>query len=106
MEQGLQNYKRQNNLAAWSEEVQACRSSGLSVEQWCSENGIRLNTYYRHQRAVFQAMAVQTEFYEIPLKMERGKADVSIEVNGLCVEIHNGADENTILSVLRAVKTC
>ena len=53
MEQGLQSIKREANLAAWAEQIRACRSSGLKVNEWCAANGIRPNAYYRHQKKVF-----------------------------------------------------
>lgn len=54
-------------------------------------------------------MNSQTEFYEVPMTAttkDTEKAAIRIHVNGLSVEIYNGADEEAIFSVLKAVKTC
>ena len=52
----LQRANQQQRLVEWSRRVEACRSSGLSVGQWCQENGIAVSTYFSWQRKVFQAL--------------------------------------------------
>ena len=107
MEQGLQRMKREANLAVWAEQVRACRSSGLKVNEWCAANGIKPNAYYRHQKKVFNAMhAEDGQFYEVPTSRRFGGITASIRINGLSAEIHSGADEDTLLALLRAMKSC
>ena len=68
----LQRANQQQRLVEWSRRVEACRSSGLSVGQWCQENGIAVSTYFSWQRKVFQALKEVQEvtFAEAPI-MER-----------------------------------
>ena len=107
MEHTLQTIAGQNNLALWAERVQACRSSGLSIKAWCAENGIAPNTYFRWQKKVFNAMyPEQRQFYEVPMSKSTGRAVVSIELNGITAQVFCGADEETILSVLMAMRSC
>ena len=54
--ESLQRANQQHRLVEWSRRVEACRSSGLSVGQWCRENGIALSTYFSWQKKVFQAL--------------------------------------------------
>lgn len=49
----LQKMNGQNKLALWAERVSACRSSDLSVRDWCKENDICEQTYYRWQRKLY-----------------------------------------------------
>ena len=37
-------------LAEWGEQVQACRTSGLSVKVWCEQNNVCIQTYYRREK--------------------------------------------------------
>ena len=107
MEQTLQTVTGQNSLAIWAERVRACRSSGLAVKTWCAENGIVPNTYFRWQKKVFNAACLeQGEFYEVPLTAPRSMAVVSVEVNGITAKVFHGADEETIRSVLLAMRSC
>ncbi|MCR5136554.1 MAG: hypothetical protein K6C12_05595 [Oscillospiraceae bacterium] len=107
MAQTLQIMAGQNNLALWTERVQACRSSGLSVKAWCTENGIVPNTYFRWQKKVFNSVyPEQEQFYEVPLPKNSGKVAVNIEMNGITAQVLHGADEATIRSVLLAMQSC
>jgi hypothetical protein len=107
MEQTLQAITCRNNLAIWTERVQACRTSGLSVKTWCAENGIIPNTYFRWQKKVFNAMQTDQErFYEVPMYKANGRASVCIELNGVTAQVFRGADEETVLTVLRAMRSC
>lgn len=45
--------KHQARLAEWKMLVAQCRSSGLSVKQWCAENSRVPSTYYRWEREIF-----------------------------------------------------
>ena len=45
--------KHQARLAEWKMLVVQCRSSGLSVKQWCAENSRDPSTYYRWEREIF-----------------------------------------------------
>ena len=49
----LQTMNGQNKLALWAERVSACRSSDLSVRDWCKENDISEPTYYRWQKKLY-----------------------------------------------------
>ena len=54
--ESLQRANQQHRLVEWSRRVEACRSSGLPVGQWCQEKGIAVSTYFSWQRKVFQAL--------------------------------------------------
>ena len=45
--------KHKAKLQEWSLAVQECRSSGKPDKQWCSENKIKVTTYYRWERGIF-----------------------------------------------------
>ena len=107
MERSLQNMRSQNSLELWAERVEVCRNSGMTVKQWCEENGIVPNTYYRWQKKVFAAMYPnQEEFYEVAMPRSTKNAIAKLEVNGITASIYSGADEESLLAVLRAMKTC
>ena len=83
----LQRANQQHRLVEWSRRVEACRNSGLSVGQWCQENGIAVSTYFSWQRKVFQALKEVQEvtFAEVPI-MEHsqlsGHIVAAMEVSG------------------------
>ena len=42
----INEVKQELRLREWSEQIERQQSSGMSVEQWCIENGIKPKTYY------------------------------------------------------------
>lgn len=109
--ESLQRANQQHRLAEWSRRVEACRSSGLPVGQWCQENGIAVSTYFSWQRKVFQALKEVQEvtFAEVPV-MERtqssGHIVAAMEVSGVQIQVYEGADNATLQAILQAAKSC
>ena len=110
MNSGLQVYNEQAKLAQWAQVVSRCRGSGLSVRQWCQENGVNISSYYKWQRKVYAAAQAQQErsFLEVtPVQPAAvGGVVVTLRIAGAELDIHNGADAATVEAVLRAVKSC
>ena len=107
----LQRANQQQRLVEWSRRVEACRSSGLPVGQWCQEKGIAVSTYFFWQRKVFQALKELQEvtFAEVPV-MERcqpsGHIVAAMEVSGVRIQVYGGADKATLQAILQAAKSC
>ena len=107
----LQRANQQQRLVEWSRRVEACRSSGLPVGQWCQENGIAVSTYFFWQRKVFQTLKELQEvtFTEVPV-MERtqpsGHIAAAMEVSGVRIQVYEGADKATLQAILQAAKSC
>ena len=45
MTQSIVTVKREVRLEEWKQQVAACAGSGLSVRQWCTQEGIAPGTY-------------------------------------------------------------
>ena len=108
MEQGLQKANHYNPLAEWAQRVEACRRSGQKVSEWCAEQGIPLSTYYSWQRKVFQAVTTGAEvcFTEISARPAGRGTAASIESGALRIDIHAGADAETVRAIIQALKGC
>ena len=108
----IQRANQQERLVEWSQRVEACRNSGLSVGQWCQENGIAVSTYFSWQRKVFQALkeAQKVTFAEVPIMMEHsqlsGHIVAAMEVSGVRIQVYEGADGATLQAILQAAKSC
>ena len=107
----LQRANQQQRLAEWSRRVEACRNSGLSVGQWCRENGVAVSTYFSWQRKVFQALKEVREvtFAEVPITehwQASGHIAAAMEISGVRIQVYEGADEATLQAILQAAKSC
>ena len=73
--------KHAAKVAEWSEKVQACRSSGLTVKEWCEQNHVCAKTYYTWERVYLAEVSKQLAIPE-RLPAQAGKL-VRIEPNQL-----------------------
>lgn len=108
MDNSIQTVNHNRKLAIWAERVNSCRSSGLTVRQWCEENGIAQCTYYRWQKKVFQAVRQQkTHFEEVDISTV-GSQNIAaiIKIGNIQAEIYSDADAKTIQTVIAALKSC
>ena len=55
----VRTMKHAAKLAEWSEKVQACRSSGLPVKEWCEQNNVCSKTYYTWERGYLAEVSKQ-----------------------------------------------
>ena len=39
-------------MREWAQMVRECRSSGLTVKEWCANNGVNIKTYYYRLKRV------------------------------------------------------
>ena len=44
--------KQEVRLQEWSAQIEAQQTSGLTVQQWCAQNGVNPKTYYYHLKKV------------------------------------------------------
>lgn len=57
--------KSEVKLKQWVEMVKCRKESGLSVSEWCKENGINLKTYYYRLKRVREALCSKKEQHDI-----------------------------------------
>lgn len=110
-------------LSLWLERIRACKSSGLSVKEWYKQNGLTAKNYYywmrKIKREAFETLQEQTSIQEVPFQEKTVFSKVSLPVsyaestgtaavlyiNGIRIEIQNGASANTIQALLSTVQT-
>jgi len=110
-EMNLQRANHHHRLIEWSWRVESCRSSGLTVGQWCQKNGIAVSTYFSWQKKVFQPLKETQEvtFAEVPVMegpQPSGRVAVAMEVNGMWIRVYEGADTATQQAILQTAKSC
>lgn len=115
----IQEYKKSNQLQEWAEMVRACRNSGKTISAWCTENGINEKVYYYRQKKVCDAVPslrkpaaipiaqsnTTVQFAEITpaVQPEASGLGVTVRLGKAEVHIQNGAETETIETVLRVL---
>ena len=108
--------KHEARVRGWREQVQECRSSGMSVKEWCAGHGVKTATYYRWEREVVgrtkgtlatsgenrgaEEDAVFVELPDIGRKRKRGERDgrivAEVETAKETIRFYDGADVEMI----------
>lgn len=112
----IQKLNRSGRLNEWAGMVSLCRNSGMPVSAWCREYGISTKTYYYRLKRVCEAIpetgkpqalpsGEEPLFAEVTPAGRRANRDaaVTIRLGSAEVEIHNGAERETIEAALQAL---
>ena len=94
--------KKQVQKAEWTEKIRKCSESGLTVSEWCRENGINLKTYYYHLRKLRKEICEQIPVTVMTFPEECHS--VKISIGEVTAEIPEGISEKMMTSLIRAMR--
>ena len=110
---------KQYRLQQWTEQIHACRNrpSGMSVEEWCGEQGITKATYYYRLRCVREACLEGLRPGEmVPVsralmaacqekeKESSQQGGLDLEWNHYTIHVTVDTDPSLLASVLRVIR--
>ena len=94
--------KKQVMESEWAERIRQCRESGLTVSEWCRENGINLKTYYYHLRKLRKEICEQIP---VPvMTVPEMNSSVKVQIGDITAEIPEGISEQMMTSLIRAMR--
>lgn len=94
--------KRELRLQEWSAQIEAQQTSGLTVRQWCSQNGIKPNTYYNRLKRVREQFLDSAPAI-VPLNVPKQISDIHIEKNGLQISLPADISPETLLALVQSL---
>lgn len=109
--------KHEIHKAKWQQIIKDQNESALSIREWCRNNNISHGKFYYWQRVIREealikagtlAVTGQTQFAEIKPSMSEHKSSnqgtcAILRSNGNEIEILNGANPNTLATVLNLI---
>ncbi len=114
--------KHESMINAWRERVMECKTSGLTVAEWCERNHINKKTYFYWQKQVWdheintmipdrlpnrpEDLPASVQFAEISVpscSVVSGDADAVLRCGEWTVEIRNSIDPMLLCRLLEAV---
>ena len=109
--------KHQAKLQTWSAAIQECRSSGLSVKQWCKQRVVTPTTYYRWERELLalaktekHVMREPVAFAELPApKYEIQNVServATFRINDVSVDIYAGVQPELLKALVETLRSC
>ena len=117
----VQNTVKKIKLQEWMSQITECEGSGLSITQWCEKIGLSTKTYYYRRRRIREEMLESIDgkteqlskwspkqmeapvFAALPIMRRNNGIAMSVQIGSLVVDIHNGADAETVESMLRTL---
>lgn len=109
--------KHQARLQSWAEAIQDCRSSGLSVKQWCRQREITTTTYYRWERELLAlanaerstAEDAAVTFAELPTAQQQRNVSeraATIRLGNISIDIYNEVNPELLKVILATLQSC
>ena len=97
--------KKEIQLQNWSDKELARQESGLTVTEWCRQEGISTNAYYYRLRKIRESLCDQipVPVTEIAEKTET-EAAIRIVSGDLKVEISSDVPSEKIAAIIGALK--
>ena len=112
--------KHESMINVWRQRVMECKTSGLTVAEWCEQNHINKKTYFYWQKQVWDHeintmvpdrspdLPASVQFAEISVpscSVLSGDADVVQRHGEWTMEIRNSVDPMLLCRILEAVKS-
>lgn len=112
--------KHESMINVWRQRVMECKTSGLTVAEWCEQNHINKKTYFYWQKQVWDHeintmvpdrppdLPASVQFAEISVpscSVLSGDADVVLRHGEWTMEIRNSVDPMLLCRILEAVKS-
>lgn len=96
----IREVKQEVRLQEWSEQIEKQQASGLSVQQWCEENGINQKTYYYRLRKV-RERCIGTQPAIVPITKPEKSGNISIEKNGMSITLPSDIAHEILIGLVR-----
>lgn len=110
--------KHEAKKQEWSIAIQDCRSSSLSVREWCHQQGITTTTYYRWERELLsaanskapQAEASVVRFAELPAPKQVShniaECSATLHIGSASLDIYPGCDTEQLKMLVELLRLC
>ena len=101
--------KKEVKVSQWAEMVRQRNESGLTVTDWCKENGINLKTYYYRLKRVRQAVCNKIEQHDIvPVEpiagTETTSEKIELSVGDVKISLPDDFNESTLRRLLGVLR--
>ena len=101
--------KKKVKLAQWTEMVRSRSESGLTVTDWCKENGINFKTYYYRLKRIRQAVHNEIEQHdivsvELTAGTETTAEKIELSIGDVKISLPDDFSEDTLRRLLGVLR--
>ena len=96
--------------------IQECRSSGLSVREWCRQRGVTSTTYYRWEREVLSSICGKdairhpgTEFVELPAPQQFrnvSERTATLNIGNGSIDLYQKVEPDLLRTLVELLRQC
>ncbi len=92
-------HTRQQNRQLWQSHDEACRRSGLTRAEYCTQHNLNVKTfaYWRHR---IKSQAEPVRLVQLPATVQQPSTTVRLVVNGCGIEVADGFNAETLAGVV------
>lgn len=94
--------KEEVRLRDWAAQIEAQKASGMTVQRWCEENGIKPKTYYYHLRKLREKCVASAPAI-VPLSVPKCTSNIHIEKNGLQISLPTDISADTLIALVQGL---
>ncbi len=108
--------KHQAKMQEWGLAIQDCRSSGLSVREWCRQRGVTPTTYYRWEREVLSGIRRKdgversgTAFVELPAPQPLrnvSECTATLNIGSGSIDLYQEINPELLRTLVELLRTC
>ena len=109
--------KHEARKQEWNTAIHECRSSGLSVSEWCRQRGVTTATYYRWERELLTGVrkngtppSTAVTFAELPAlkQVSRNVAErcATLHIGSASLDIYSGCDAEQLRLLVALLRLC
>ena len=101
--------KKEIKLAQWAEMVRSRSESGLTVTDWCKQNGIHIKAYYYRLKRLRQAVCSEMERHDIvPVEPIAGTEitaeKIELSIGDVKISLPDDFNESTLKRLLGVLR--
>ena len=90
-------------LQEWSQMIEAQQASGLTIKQWCEENGIKPNTFYCRLKKIREQFVEAPAIVPLNVLQQQCQSEIRIGKNDLQISLPSDIDPETLLALVKAL---
>ena len=95
--------RQEVRLQELSELIKAQQASGLTIKQWCEENGIKPNTYYCRLKKIREQFVEAPAIVPLNISQQQCQSEIRIGKNNLQISLPSDIDPETLLALVKAL---
>ena len=106
----ISQIKNELLMKEWAAMVRECRSSGLTVKDWCMNNGINIKTYYyrlkRVRNFICDSLSVQHDIVPVPMETipNNDTQQIKITTANISVELPASIQPQLLKTAIEGLK--